>query len=339
MTELDCSVIIPVFNGEKTLTRLFQSIGKSQNANIEIILVDDGSTDGSLEVCHRQADQDSRYVIIHKPNGGVSSARNKGLSVAKGRYVFFIDADDVIHFDVLEKMIAIMNGHNLDLVIADFIDYNILNRRTTEFKCNIPVNSLLGSDYVLNELFKRFYVDDTEGLNNIWNKLFKLEIIRANDLKFDESRTHGEDWKFVIDYLYFTKRLMAIPDVIIDYMIDGSQIATKYRKGYIKSVTESILIKEKILNVGIFDISKNDRLRYRLEQFIGILKFLKFDLTEGELHILKKDRQLKKLARETLFMPRDIITHAQMSRSIYIVAAAIYLGYISLAKRLTNNVL
>lgn len=302
--DIDCSVIIPIFNGGKTLSRLFSSIGRSDRCKIEFILINDGSTDNSLEICSLHVQEDTRFVVINKPNEGVSSARNLGLLRARGRYIFFLDADDVLHLNVLEKMIDIMTANDLDLIVSDFIDRNITNGKISEFHCNIPFNQILDRNYVVDELFKRIYTDNTEGLNNIWNKLYRHKIIKNNNLTFDESRTHGEDWKFVINYLYFTHRLMAIPDIIIDYMIDGSQIISKYRMGLINSVTESINIKERLRHDGSFNLSKREVYKYRLEQFIGILKFLRFDINRKEINILKKTDKSKSFHEKSCLYPK-----------------------------------
>lgn len=110
------SVIVPVFNTEKYLDQCIQSILSQTYSNIELLLVDDGSTDSSGAICDRYAEQDSRVRVFHKPNGGVSSARNKGLEVAKGEYVIYCDADDWIDVDMYKVMYDKASSENLDMV-------------------------------------------------------------------------------------------------------------------------------------------------------------------------------------------------------------------------------
>ena len=117
------SVIIPVYNSEKTIKRCIESITSQARTDVEIIVINDGSTDMSESICNKMQSQYNNIVYIHKGNGGVSSARNLGLSVAKGKYVMFIDSDDYVADNTLKSLITIAEKDNSDIVFFDAVSF------------------------------------------------------------------------------------------------------------------------------------------------------------------------------------------------------------------------
>lgn len=178
------SIIVPIYNKEKYLEKCIKSILTQSHRNIEIILVDDGSTDGSLRIC-KKYEKDKRVKIFHQENKGVSSARNVGLKNMTGERVIFVDADDYIKKDYVERI----SGYD-DLVVSGYIINNIEN--IPEPLYNPSVNEILSrknSKYIVVP----------------YNKMFKTNIIQDNGIRFDESMNFGEDACFVLDYLKFCK--------------------------------------------------------------------------------------------------------------------------------------
>jgi len=114
------SIIVPVYNAERHLERCVDSILSQEFQDVELILVDDGSTDGSPALCDAYAGRDSRVRAIHRENGGVSVARNAGIDVARGEYLQFLDADDWITTDATKLLVRAMEENRVDMVIADF---------------------------------------------------------------------------------------------------------------------------------------------------------------------------------------------------------------------------
>ena len=112
------SIIIPVYQGKSYLKRCIDSVLAQSCQEYEIILVDDGSTDGSAEICDEYAEKQKTITVIHKENGGLSSARNAGLEIASGEYVMFIDADDVVHSKMLETELKVLKEENADIFIC-----------------------------------------------------------------------------------------------------------------------------------------------------------------------------------------------------------------------------
>lgn len=183
------SVIIPVYNKKPWLYKCINSILCQTYKKIEIILVDDGSTDGSDVICDQLASSDNRIVVIHKSNGGVSSARNKGIEVSTGEYIAFIDADDTVKTTYIEHL---MQYEGFDLVVNS--------------------NQKENYEYVDDNI--RYFVESfgrTLWGTSPWGKIYNSNIIKRQDIKFDINERFGEDTLFNLLYLRYCKSIKIIP--------------------------------------------------------------------------------------------------------------------------------
>ena len=176
------SIIVPVFNVETYVSDCINSLIKQTYKNLEIILVNDGSTDNSLRICNEYAIKDSRIKIISKDNGGVSDARNAGLAKATGTYIGFVDSDDFIHPQMYELLYNAINQNEADLAVC-----NYTRSHTSEFEKNIDLNEQPIS-----------YIDKNQAMNNIgllgvtvWNKLYKKSILQ--NFSFTCNRIHEDE--------------------------------------------------------------------------------------------------------------------------------------------------
>lgn len=213
------SIIVPVYNVEKYLRECLDSISCQTCTDWECLLIDDGSPDNSGAICDEYAVKDSRFKVFHKPNGGVSSARNLGLDMASGEWVTFIDSDDFISPTFLEGLYApIAKGERLDLVHGG----------CTNWKDGKPsrINQFY-EDYIGDEpdyVFEKF-----RGLTV--SKLFRLENVNhwfdGLPLRFDEKMKIAEDMAFTLDYLLTVKRYAFVSEVGYYYRIDNMDSATK----------------------------------------------------------------------------------------------------------------
>lgn len=175
------SIIVPVYNTKTYLERCVKSILNQNYDGFELILVDDGSSDGSADICDEYAKSDKRVRVIHKKNGGVSSARNCGLKMATGDYVWFVDSDDYIQQD------ALLILH--EVVMRDKKDLYVFNTHKE--------NETFEGD--LDTFFQRYYF--TYVLKYApWNKLYKRSVLNQYQLQYDEEETIGEDLLFNINY-------------------------------------------------------------------------------------------------------------------------------------------
>lgn len=201
------SVIIPVYNAEDTLRRCVDSVLTQLYTDLEIILVDDGSTDASGKICDEYAQKDARVVVLHQVNKGVSAARNAGLDRATGEWVAFCDSDDSVNASWIEKMYEA--SHKTDLVIGGYkkympdesVEYVTLGRKIIYTEPDALFEDLL------NAHIFRF----------VWNKLFCKQIIDEHHIRFEETFKVFEDEYFVLEYLVYANDATCIPDCGYNY--------------------------------------------------------------------------------------------------------------------------
>lgn len=183
------SIIVPVFNVEKYLPKCIESLIHQTYKNIEIILVDDGSSDKSGMICDQYAKVDSRIKVIHKINEGQSIARNKGLSIAKGEFIAFVDSDDWVNDRYCEILLSLIS--NSDLAICSYKKTTKKNQTTLQLKSSYDIISL-NKNHLWKEIFGK--------LNNaVWNKLYKRELLKK--ISFQPGIYHGEDLLFNLKYI------------------------------------------------------------------------------------------------------------------------------------------
>ena len=179
------SVIVPVYNVERYIRQCVESILEQTYADLEIILVDDGSTDGSGSICDEYKLKDNRVVVIHKCNGGLSEARNAGLDIARGEYIGFVDSDDYIEPDMYEVLYKNCERYAADLAAARFVKFNTQGEVRKNFTENIEVFSR-------EEMLRLFIVGDRryEITMSVWDRLYKRELI--SDLRFPVGKCYED---------------------------------------------------------------------------------------------------------------------------------------------------
>ncbi len=184
------SIIVPVYNVEKYLSRCIDSILAQTFREFELILVDDGSTDNSAEICDKYATKDSRIKVIHKENSGQSSARNSGLEIATGKYIGFVDSDDWISTDCLEYLYTLIEKSKADAVSADFV-FAYENKSVSFQKDKNPKEKTVDStEEILCYYLKQ---DKMHGKNDfaVWGKLFKRELFY--ELRFPAGKIYEDN--------------------------------------------------------------------------------------------------------------------------------------------------
>lgn len=189
---LAISIVIPIYNAEKYLEECLDSILRQTFSDFEVVMVDDGSQDCSSAICMRYAEADERFVYIYKENGGVSSARNKGIEHAKGEWVCFVDADDWIKKEYLETMLSKAETESAGLVVCSYeSEYHNVTTDNDE-----PV--VMNKENMVNFL----YLTNKYGYQGyIWNKMFCRDIIMQKDIRFDENARFNEDRLFCLQYV------------------------------------------------------------------------------------------------------------------------------------------
>ena len=212
------SVIIPVYNSEKTIKECVESALLQSYKDIEIIAVNDGSKDTSLDILREYVKADCRIMIIDKENSGVSAARNSGLLCASGEYVVFLDADDRLDDHCVERLMECMT-EDVDLVVGSYSEFR------TKTECNFikrEKSSLSISD-IKNDMLRYDPLFETP-----WAKLFRMSIINRNCLKFDESLVLGEDHRFNLQYLKSCRKIAVSDKNVYYYRLGGMASSNKF---------------------------------------------------------------------------------------------------------------
>ena len=203
------SVIVPVYKVERYLPRCIESILAQTYTNFELILVDDGTPDRSGIICDRYAEKDSRIKVIHKENGGVSSARNAGIDIAQGEWITFIDSDDWVSTKYLEVLVTPTLEHKYDLIVCKKENRGIVLDATEDDPKDVFTNEIKNAENI-----KQF--DAIEYLGP-WAKLFNKNIIFEKQLRFPVGIAIAEDAIFVVTYLQNCQRIMATGKVLYCY--------------------------------------------------------------------------------------------------------------------------
>lgn len=208
------SIIVPVYKAEKYLNRCVDSILAQTFTDWECFLVDDGSPDHSGRICDEYAARDARIQAIHKENGGVSSARNVALEKIAGKWLTFVDSDDSLYPNALQKWVEVAEQNNLDLIQCHY------NREYQEGQISMEETEVLSATQ---------YAELEKWITSVWGTLFKASIIIDHNIRFDENVRLGEDQLFLFNHMQYCKRIKLIGDVLYFYR-DNDQSAVNNPK-------------------------------------------------------------------------------------------------------------
>lgn len=225
------SVIVPVYNVELYIDRCLNSIINQTFKDIEIILVDDGSTDSSGKICDDYKNIDERVIVIHKENGGLSSARNAGLDIARGEYISFIDSDDWIDINMFADMYKILKETDVDICECKFIKTDG-NEEVKQYKKEVIILDNIKSSEAL-------YSNTWYGSTTSWNKLYKADLFE--EIRFPSGKINED--QFVTPQLYLKSRTVAFTNQIYYYYYQSPNSITRSAFN-IKKLDALIALKE-----------------------------------------------------------------------------------------------
>lgn len=248
------SIIVPVYNSESTIGECLNSLISQTYKNLEIIVVNDGSTDGSLKVCKSYADKDNRILVYNLENRGVSHARNFGLSKCTGYWIMFIDSDDFISINAIEKILKYDKVYNFDICCWNsfFVDNNIIKKmsnispapRIYNNQSNIFIDSLFSnvkSNLNFGDMFRA-----------VWGKLYKRSLIINNNIYFDENLKSGEDAIWLLDYFHFSYSILMVNDYLNYYRLSQESFMGKYKSNYIHLEEQQLKsMKKKLVDYNL----------------------------------------------------------------------------------------
>ena len=250
------SIIVPVYNVEKYLRRCVDSILAQTYQNIEVLLVDDGSPDNSGAICDEYAEKDSRVRVFHKPNGGVSSARNLGLKEAKGDYIGFVDADDYIDKTMYEVLLCNLIKENSDISICSYNqeDSNGIFHKHWPHDDYLTITGDRQIEYLISN---QYYTC------SCWDRLFKKELLK--DFWFDESKKVYEDLLFLYEVAKISSNTVFTSSPLYYYCNnDGTSVARSLfddRKMDIINVSQYILNDISVSKPSLMRVAKREFVR------------------------------------------------------------------------------
>ena len=279
------SIIIPVYKVEKYLEKCIQSVIKQTYENLQIILVDDGSPDNCGKICDEYAKKDHRIEVIHKSNGGLSDARNKGLEIAKGEYIGFVDSDDYIESDMYEVLYNLLKQYNVDVSICNF--YTVSQGKIAIKNADNGIK-----EYNRIEILKEILLDN-DIQSYAWNKLYKRELF--GEIKYPVGKKYEDIGttfyllekcnKVVVtgkpEYYYINRQDSIVNNVTettitdyielimqrYDYIEENIKELSSYNKNYLKRILKTAEQDIKSLNkVGDYTKKKYEELYNKVQK-------------------------------------------------------------------------
>lgn len=254
--DIKVSIVIPIYNVSKYLRDCLDSCLIQTYKNLEIICVNDGSTDNCGLIIDEYAASDSRFKVIHKSNGGLPSARKAGIEASCGEYIFHLDGDDSIPYYTIELLVDIAIRENADIVVGDYNIYNANNEMV--YGDSRIIHTLDGEGYLSFIL--------TQGLFNIWSKLIKRKLYTANLMRIPPDISIGEDLVQMIQLAYYTKVCVPCKTPTYNYYIRPTSMS-KAQENVVGSLTDRSIYA--VVFVAKFLESRaNEHIRPLLSNFI-----------------------------------------------------------------------
>ena len=243
MEKTKVSVIIPVYNIEKYIKRCLDSVLNQTYSNLEVICVNDGSTDSSLEILKEYEKKDGRIKVVSKENKGVSAARNLGIKEATGEYITFIDGDDFVELNMIQDMVNILEENDADIVKCAYVKDYIYKQ--------IPYNLKLGKEISIYEnesmpdLYSLFL--DKYILNSMCCQLVNAKIIKDNNIFVNTEYVYGEDARFNYELYSFANKVILVDKTYYHYFYnDNSATTIKKEENIVRRIKEAILLYDSL---------------------------------------------------------------------------------------------
>lgn len=277
------SVIVPVYNAQKYLARCVDSILAQTHKDLEIILVDDGSTDNSPILCDEFALKDLRIKVIHKQNEGAGMARNAGLQEAAGDFVIFVDSDDYIESTTIEKCLAVRREQCADLVMFGRFNQTVDGKITPKpIPCDKP---LFKGDEVVSKVLSGLFTYKMGVGISCWGKLYDINLIKDNDIAFcSERELLSEDAFFMLQLFAKVKRVALLPENLYYYCQNENSLSRGYKKGRQALCDNFLAMGSKVCcDLNYPDtVLQNFKARYLMYVISGLKRIVGSDLKKQE---------------------------------------------------------
>lgn len=246
------SIITPVYLSEKFLRHCIEGVLGQTYEDLELILVDDGSPDGSGKICDEYAARDKRVNVIHQANAGPSVARNRGLLEAKGKYIGFVDSDDCPESGMFQTLHDLLEKTQADIAVCNF------RQQTTKGKAMRDHGFgriVMGPEEIRSRFVSTYYSGHPIGFNCVWNKLYSARLIRGNHLAFDETRLRAEDTFFNLAACAHARSIAFTDQVLYNYYENPDSIMHAFHRHHLaiweRDTREALLLNDRWFHLPI----------------------------------------------------------------------------------------
>ena len=253
------SVIVPIYNAAIDLVSCLESIKRQRYTNLEILLVNDGSNDASLEICRMYARMDPRIIIIDKANSGVSGTRNIAIERATGKYLQFVDADDFLDINATRLMVEAMEESKSDLLIAHYC--SVMPGGKTQVYGFLPPDAQMDKAQFARHLMEEpasFYY------GVMWNKLYRRDLILEHDIRCNEALQWSEDFQFNLEYIRYAQTFCALQTPIYYYRKRDKSLTSSLTIG--RTLTTKLNLfeyyRDLYVDLGLYEQFKPQIYRY-----------------------------------------------------------------------------
>lgn len=279
--EYKVTIIVPVYNAERYINKCIKSILSQTLDLIELILLDDGSVDQCGKICDAIAEKNNNIKVLHLENGGPSRARNKGIKIAKGKYIGFVDADDYIDPQMYEKLYECAENNQSDMVICRYSIDDGEKITPVEINYEAVYN---GKEQIKNDLISLYSKRYHEGLYSVCNKLFSNNLLQTNHIQFNENLIRAEDAWFVFDYLKVSNKINYLKKAFYYYrQVPTSTMHTIQKDRYERSKEFREKVLKECTNIGI-EIDANE-LYY--EYLYEVFVYCRSMITHKEIELVR----------------------------------------------------
>lgn len=271
------SIILPVYNGERFLSQSIESVLSQSFRDYELIIINDGSTDSTLNICLSYTSSDTRIRIVNKQNEGVSVARNQGLNIAKGEYILFIDSDDILYVNALNILHEKLCDVSLDYLRYEYqtIDENgkkLYPNYEAKIRAKYQGQILKSTDCIRYLVRNEFF---------LWSGVFKRSLIEYYHICFLEGCTYCEDTLFMMQYFMQSTNHLYLPSILYGYRKTDSAVTSHFTE---KNFTDVKSVIENLINMThLYNDDKTLVLKRTIEEFTFSI------LTKNNAHRLKRE--------------------------------------------------
>ncbi len=268
------SIVIPLYNAEKYIKETLCSVLKQTFTNSEILIIDDGSTDNSVNIVKSLQKNYDRIKLIQQENSGASAARNRGIREANGKYIIMMDADDTIEDTMHETMVSKAEELNADMVVCNFATVLNNGQKRIVHKFDYPCDVLLDRKYIEKEVIVHslYNINSKKFLNSHCTMMIKRSILAENKLEYDESKKKEEDKPFLMTCLNYIQKMVFVDGVFYNYIKRPGSLISQYSDRF-NNILDNFDLYEKLFS-NIYNFKSDVWLKYFVSQYEECISFV-----------------------------------------------------------------